>query len=100
MTEREFLRKMTNAELVDFFFDRSKKIIGIRVSKNDCIKYLQSEHIEEVKPCPCCGGKAEILYDSDDNRFGYIRCTKCNISTNYDSIDNILQIWNQRLGDK
>ena len=31
-------------------------------------EWLQEEHIEEVKPCPCCGGKAEIVEEIYDTR--------------------------------
>lgn len=41
---------------------------------------------EELKPCPCCGGKAifQEIEDSESDNFGghFIECRSCRLTTN------------------
>lgn len=51
---------------------------------------------EELKPCPFCGGKAElILIKGMDEK--YIKCTNCGVSTLL-SIERktVIREWNRR----
>lgn len=55
---------------------------------------------EEAKPCPFCGGKAEVYYDSEDQDLIVIACsTDCldgnPVIAGYDHKE-ILEKWNRR----
>ncbi len=61
--------------------------------------------IEELKPCPFCGGKVEFdTYDMPYERdipdvFPCIKCDKCSISTNHfdiENAENFIALWNKR----
>lgn len=57
--------------------------------------------IQEIKPCPFCGGRADLRYSI--NR-ALIECTnrKCKIQpstwlrVDIDSVDKLVKIWNTR----
>ena len=57
--------------------------------------------VQEIKPCPFCGGRADIRYSI--NR-ALIECTnrKCKIQpstwlhVDTDSVDKLVKIWNTR----
>ena len=59
---------------------------------------------EELKPCPFCGGKAEISvgrFDGKDTSF--VLCTKCEargeffvVSPKYASDEKAIEAWNRR----
>ena len=54
----------------------------------------------ELKPCPFCGGEAEIIHlDDDDNAGGScVCCTKCQASGNveFGRKENFVENWNRR----
>lgn len=58
-------------------------------------------NVQEIKPCPFCGGRADIRYSI--NR-ALIECTnrKCKIQPSTwlhvetDSVDKLVKIWNTR----
>ena len=62
---------------------------------------------EELRPCPFCGGAAEISY----GRFGgkdtsYVMCRKCAaqgeffvVSPKYASNERAIEAWNRRMSD-
>ena len=62
--------------------------------------------MEELKPCPFCGGEASV--DVDDNGYYVVGCDKdaccpCNIFYNnrgYYSEKEAIKRWNTRVGDK
>ena len=50
----------------------------------------------ELKSCPFCGGKAELL---GLTRL-WVRCTQCSAETNwYVFMDEAEEAWNRRVGD-
>jgi len=59
---------------------------------------------EELKKCPCCGGKAEVYEDYDyfSNPIYYIRCDECGLQTQVSYFKNeheMINTWNKRVGD-
>ena len=64
----------------------------------------------QLKPCPFCGGKAEIKYVQSGWSYentAYVRCTKCGASSQHLNItyrekelaDKVIDLWNCRYGD-
>ena len=57
---------------------------------------------EELKPCPFCGGKAEVL--TDENEEYYVSCTECTALLgyctdtwgDYSTEDEAIEAWNRR----
>lgn len=57
----------------------------------------------ELKPCPFCGGKAEILWDAEAEAWGErgfykVRCSDC-ITVHYNfffTIEDAAETWNRR----
>ena len=66
--------------------------------------------LEELKPCPFCGGKARITYVMNEDTW-YIECDKCNAlmgdrhntivaskgRTNFKTKDDCIKAWNGRV---
>lgn len=52
--------------------------------------------MEELKPCPFCGGKAEIIGGMLDRSLAQIRCTKCSCCTSYCHLHMAIDKWNRR----
>lgn len=55
----------------------------------------------ELKSCPFCGGKAELIKTSgySGNHYYYVRCFGCGIQTmQYSNKDVAADIWNKRYG--
>ncbi len=52
--------------------------------------------MNDLKPCPFCGGAAERTETDDGGSF--IRCTRCDASTaiHYDRRENLVSSWNDR----
>jgi Lar family restriction alleviation protein len=61
-------------------------------------------NIEELRPCPFCGGEAEIihLYDGDNEGGSCVQCKKCFSSGNveFDFKENFIKNWNRRMNYK
>lgn len=52
--------------------------------------------MEVLKPCPFCGGKAEIIW-RDDELYFCVECV-CGVSTCvYKDLDNAVKAWNRRI---
>jgi len=55
------------------------------------------DRMKELKPCPFCGGKAEL--NSGCIAF-YAECVKCKASTKpYDRYSDVIAAWNNRITD-
>lgn len=64
-----------------------------------------SEIVESsLKPCPFCGGDAEIVYISEGDNIGgaCVSCTECMASSNveFEFKENFVSNWNRRDGMK
>jgi len=50
----------------------------------------------ELKPCPFCGGKAEIMGVT----YVYIECPDCGVKTRgYRDEEDAIETWNRRVGE-
>ena len=58
---------------------------------------------EELKPCPFCGGKAEIVdfvleHEYENKLLYYVRCSECTVETDSDEDISVAKsIWNTRV---
>ncbi len=48
---------------------------------------------ENLKPCPFCGGVAEIR---TDGRTGWVKCVSCGMTTWSGGYDEVVAAWNRR----
>lgn len=61
--------------------------------------------MEDMKPCPFCGGRKlyQFVYPyrrKPGLRGCYVRCTRCNACTgNYETIEDAREAWNKRKGN-
>jgi Lar family restriction alleviation protein len=59
----------------------------------------------ELKPCPFCGGKAELIHDPHGNQFLYwarcdnIGCTVCPEAKMTANKEDAIDAWNRREGE-
>lgn len=59
-----------------------------------------NESIQNLKPCPFCGGKAD--FDYDDSGYNWVFCTKCGVTTDtdmhyeFDARLRLAKAWNTR----
>ena len=56
----------------------------------------------ELKPCPFCGGEADIRLDSELQIYFVIVCTKCPTNVGrmwYSKKKDAIEAWNRRAGD-
>lgn len=52
----------------------------------------------ELKPCPFCGGKAEMLYGGADYYYG--KCTVCGVDgIKHKDFELAIEAWNRRSYD-
>ena len=56
----------------------------------------------ELKPCPFCGGEAEVYTDEDDTQeWFYVRCSDCWAQTDGNDTEiGAIDAWNQRKNTK
>ena len=53
----------------------------------------------ELKPCPFCGGEAEVTYDDTPVRI-IVMCTSCEVRTDwFYNRDTVINLWNMRVND-
>ena len=56
--------------------------------------------MKELKPCPFCGGEAEIEMDESWYWNYHVFCQECKIGTDYyETADEARQAWNRRAGE-
>ena len=53
---------------------------------------------ENLKPCPFCGGKAELFGTGKDGIF-YVECLECDVDSNFDTPEEAITAWNRRIGN-
>lgn len=53
----------------------------------------------KLKPCPFCGGKAEIIYSDYKINDVRIQCIKCNVKTSWwmGEMEELIEQWNTRV---
>ena len=57
--------------------------------------------MKELKPCPFCGGEAEIEMDENWYWNYYVFCQECKITTDYyETADEAIEAWNRREGEQ
>lgn len=59
--------------------------------------------MDELKPCPFCGGEAEVLYFQDETYRAQCACVECDVkpyATRYlRSREAAIEAWNRRADD-
>jgi Lar family restriction alleviation protein len=60
--------------------------------------------MDELKPCPFCGGESHIEHEYSGNGFSYVVCRKCGLNSvkfmrdfNTASDKNAIEYWNRRV---
>lgn len=57
--------------------------------------------MDELKPCPFCGGKAEIIGGPSKYGLKQIRCTKCcNCTAFWKGRKKAIEMWNIRVDNR
>ena len=63
--------------------------------------------MDELKPCPLCGGQALLSHDYEGTGASYVRCQKCGLesirfirSFEIASDDRAVEYWNRRVNDE
>ena len=57
--------------------------------------------MRELKPCPFCGGEAEIEMDDCWYWNYHVFCQECKIGTDYyNTADEAIEAWNRRAGEQ
>lgn len=55
---------------------------------------------EELKPCPFCGGKANIEGGKSPYWVYWIKCYECRVETEaYDFEEDAIAVWNRRVNE-
>ena len=65
---------------------------------------------DKLKPCPFCGGEAELVYTNDNHRAPYVRCkfgvmqkpkcVGCQYPWNHKTEEEAIEAWNGRSSDE
>ena len=70
------------------------------------LDWISGERMNELKPCPFCGGKALLSHDHAGIGASYIRCEKCGLesirfirSFEIARDDRAVEYWNRRVND-
>lgn len=79
-----------------------------------CELDVEAEKMDELKPCPFCGGRAQIRYTGNGSghmgytsnilmrsKPGFVMCLKCEIMTPRNSrVCRAIDKWNRRAGEE
>ena len=62
--------------------------------------------MDELKPCPFCGGKAHLEHDYTGDGFSYVCCEKCGLHSvsfvrSFEQASDLraIEYWNRRADD-
>ena len=63
--------------------------------------------MENLKPCPFCGGKGKVMNRSGMYLSSFVFCVECGsqsrefkVSTSYSSDEKAIEAWNRRANDE
>lgn len=60
------------------------------------VKHIKCHTVEELKPCPFCGGKAELIR-SATSYYCHVTCPNCGVFTAAFNLDETaIEAWNLR----
>ena len=84
MHQKKEKQQTTSIEIVRWGFVQKEKKMEKRMS-------------DELKPCPFCGGKAELIY-IEHYRECFVKCLKCKVEQGhvYSSKKTAVTAWNRR----
>ena len=51
-----------------------------------------------LKPCPFCGGRAELFGTKNSGIF-YVKCLECDVDGNFDTPEEARAAWNRRISN-
>lgn len=60
---------------------------------------MEVVEVSELRPCPFCGGEAELCYRETGQAF-LVGCTKCEASSPFGTEEEVIAAWNKRVPDK
>lgn len=74
-------------------FSSSNDIVGLDGNP----LYIEVTSNMNLKPCPFCGGEAEVKEDKRLNMF-YVTCPDCKVETDvYHNMEKPIEVWNRRV---
>jgi Lar family restriction alleviation protein len=107
MNNREWLNTLTNEEFAEAIKYTCKLCVHgennhyCRPISNTCASgiaaYLAAEHIKPLKPCPFCGGNAEVAEPICGEDY-FVKCVNCGCRTSYfyRAKEEAIKAWNKR----
>ena len=62
---------------------------------------MKGEELEELRPCPFCGGEAELSDTAVQTKLGKklwsVECTECGVILDRESREDAFEAWNNRV---
>ena len=74
--------------------------LALRIHEADKLiqKIGKDEYEERLKPCPFCGGSAELFGTKNSGIF-YVKCLECDVDGNFDTPEEARAAWNRRISN-